>query len=628
MKKKISVLGLGLLLIALLFTSCRPATTPQVIESTPRTVEVTRIVAGTPETIIITVEPEMPTPEPVDPERARTLILGFEGGQVASPDIANPFIPARWPMISAGLHQAVFESLFYLNYETGEIQPWQAESYSFNDDYTELAIKIRPGVEWSDGQPFTARDVAFTINMLKDNPTLINGPAMEQWVEAAEVVDDSTVRITLTAPHPRFVLDFLSVQVWGSIIVMPEHIWKDQDPTTFKNLDLEKGWPVATGPYRLTQASSTEFSYERRDDWWAAKTGFHALPAPEKLIFIEQGTEDRRAAMLSENQVDGLPALGLGAYRVAQARNPNVIAWLPEPPYAWIDPCPFYFEFNTTVQPWDDPEMRWAVSYAIDKEKLADLTNEGSGLTAQFLFPTYGALSSLLEKNQALFEQYPVMEYNPEKAIEIIESKGYTRGAGGFFVGPDGQPLTLEIMGQTPSEGGVAWGISASLFTEYLAAVGIQVTPKLLSVSAYQDAASLGDFEARQAWLCGSVTDPYTTLNAFHANRAVPVGERTDYDKGAGRWVNEEYSAIVDQVAQLEPGDPHIDELFTQALEIFLRELPAFGLYQQVRIVPYTSTYWTNWPTSQNNYIHPPNWWMTTHQFLIELQPASQTASR
>jgi hypothetical protein len=47
--------------------------------------------------------------------RAQTLILGFEGGQVASPDLANPYVPARWPMISAGIHQAMFESLFYLN---------------------------------------------------------------------------------------------------------------------------------------------------------------------------------------------------------------------------------------------------------------------------------------------------------------------------------------------------------------------------------------------------------------------------------------------------------------------------------------------------------------------------------
>ncbi|MER3487220.1 MAG: hypothetical protein C4307_00055, partial [Chloroflexota bacterium] len=49
-----------------------------------------------------------------DAERRGTLIIGFEGGQIASPDIGNPFSPARWPMISAGLHQAVFESLFYL----------------------------------------------------------------------------------------------------------------------------------------------------------------------------------------------------------------------------------------------------------------------------------------------------------------------------------------------------------------------------------------------------------------------------------------------------------------------------------------------------------------------------------
>ena len=615
MKYKIHTLFLGFIVLSMILASCQPAA------PTAQTIEVTRIVAGTPETIVITATSA--AEQEVDPERAETLILGFEGGQIPSPDIANPYIPSRWPMISAGLHQSMFESLFYLNYETGEIEPWLAESYEFNDDATEVIIKIRPGIEWSDGEPFTAQDVAFTINMLKENPTLINGPAMEQWVESVEAVDDSTVRVTLTASQPRFILDYFSVQVWGAVIPVPEHIWKDQDPSTFKNFDLENGLPVVTGPYRMVEASSTEFAYERRDDWWAAKTGFHDLPAPKKLIFIEQGTEDRRTAMLAENQVDGLPAIGLGAYRVAQARNPNVIAWLPEAPFAWIDPCPLFFEFNTTVEPWNDPEMRWAVSYAMDKEKLANLTHEGSGLTAPFLFPSYGALNGLLDANQDLFEQYPVMEYNPEKAIEIIESKGYTRDEGSFFVGPDGQPLQLEIMGETPSEGGIAWGISASLFTEFLGAVGIQVTPKLLSVSAYQDAASLGNFEARQAWLCGSVTDPYTTLNAFHARRSVPVGERADYDKGAGRWVNDEYSAIVDQIGQLEPGDPAIEPLFTQALEIYLQELPAFGLYQQVRIVPYTTTYWTNWPTSENNYIHPPNWWMTTHQFLMEIQPAS-----
>jgi peptide/nickel transport system substrate-binding protein len=146
--------------------------------------------------------------------------------------------------------------------------------------------------------------------------------------------------------------------------------------------------------------------------------------------------------------------------------------------------------------------------------------------------------------------------------------------------------------------------------------------PKVLSVSAYQDAASLGQFQGRMAWLCGSVTDPYKTLDAFHARRAVPVGERTDYDKGAGRWKNAAYSRLVDRIGNLPPGDRRIGPLFRQALEIFLREVPVFGIQQAIRIVPYNTTYWRNWPTAQNNYIHPPNWWMTTHQVLLRLRPA------
>ena len=623
--KRLMILCIFLVLGASLLLAACAAPAPSGSPPAQQTVVVpqTVVVQGTPQTVVVTATP--PSAASNNPERAQTLILGFEGGQIPSPDIANPFLPARWPMISAGIHQAMFESLFYLNYETGETEPWLAESYKFNDDSTELTINLRKGVEWSDGQPFTSKDVAFTLNMLKNNPNLIFAPAIQKWVKSVDTPDDQTVHIVLTAPYPRFVLDYFSVQVWGDVIIVPEHIWKDQDPNTFKNFDLAKGLPVATGPYKMTKATPGEFDYERNDSWWAAKTGFHALPAPKKLIFVDQGTEDKRTAMLSNNEVDGLPAIGLGAFKVASARNPNVIGWLDEAPYAWIDPCPYVFEFNTTVKPWDDPEMRWAVSYAIDKTALANLTNEGAGVPNTFLFPTYGALDKLLEKNQDLFKTYPVNEFSPDKANAILDKKGYTKGADGFRVGPDGTPLTLEIMGETPSEGGIAWGIASSLYTEYLANVGIRVTPKLLAVSAYQDAASLGQFQARQAWLCGSVTDPFTTLDAYTARRAVPIGTRTDYDKGAGRWKNDEYSKIVDQIGQLVPGDPKIDPLVHQAMELFLKDLPAFGLYQQVRIVPYTTKYWTNWPTAKNNYIQPPNWWMTTHQFLLAIKPAGSS---
>src|SRR5690606_10616051 len=99
--------------------------------------------------------------------RAETLVLDSTLERIATPENYNPFLPST--TLQAGLHQVGFESLFYLNLETGELEPWQAESYQFNDAFDEVTITLREGVTWSDGVPFTADDVAFTMQMLKDN---------------------------------------------------------------------------------------------------------------------------------------------------------------------------------------------------------------------------------------------------------------------------------------------------------------------------------------------------------------------------------------------------------------------------------------------------------------------------
>jgi peptide/nickel transport system substrate-binding protein len=560
-----------------------------------------------------------------DITRAETLILGYEGGEAAAPGIANPFVPAFFPQVAAGLHQVVQESLFYVNYESGEIEPWLAESYAFNADATELTIKLRQGVEWSDGQAFTADDVTFTFNLLKDNPDLIESGApggLSTLIASATATDPSTVVVKFTQPSPRYVLEHLSVQLWGAFTVVPEHIWKGQDPTTFLNWDPAKGWPVFTGPYRPTKATATEFDFERRDDWWAAKTGFKPLPAPRRIVFIDQGPEDRRAAQLSANEVDGEPGIGIGNFRVAQAQNPNLIGWLKDPPYGWIDPCPNMLEFNTRSTPWDDPDMRWAVSDAIDKQALANVTNEGAGLVAKWLFPDYAALSGLLDTSQDVFAKYPSDQVDRVKSASTIESKGYKKGADGFYVGPDGQPLSVRLLMKSPDTGGVGWGIAASQIVQDLNTAGIQVEPSLLADNAYHQAASVGNFDLRMYTICGSVADPFATLNLFTADR-VPAGdEALPLNVPSGRWKNDQYSQLVAKIGQLVPGDPQIQPLFHQALEIFQRELPAIPLYQQLRLVPYNTTYWTNWPTKENNYFHPPNWWMSFLRIVTEIEPS------
>ena len=89
----------------------------------------------------------------------------------------------------------------FYNAFAGEMIPWIATGHRFNDDYTEVTIDIRPGVKWSDGRPWTARDLVFTINMLRANaPDLSYSTDMDNWVAEAVAEDSLTARIRLTAP--------------------------------------------------------------------------------------------------------------------------------------------------------------------------------------------------------------------------------------------------------------------------------------------------------------------------------------------------------------------------------------------------------------------------------------------
>jgi peptide/nickel transport system substrate-binding protein len=174
---------------------------------------------------------------------------------------------------------------------------------------------------------------------------------------------------------------------------------------------------------------------------------------------------------------------------------------------------------------------------------------------------------------------------------------------------------------KAPSTGGVGWGIATSQLVEDLNTAGIAVVPNLLADQSYNQAASVGAFDARMYTICGSVADPYATMSLFTADHALPAGTPLPLNVPSGRWKNDEYTAFVNQIGKLVPGDPQITKLTHDALEVFQRELPAIPLYQQLRIVPYNTTYWTNWPTKENNYFHPPNWWMSFLRVVTELKP-------
>ncbi|GAJ00761.1 unnamed protein product, partial [marine sediment metagenome] len=257
--------------------------------------------------------------------RNRTVIcVGTPGVSLTFADYEswNPYFLA---IVSASGAQVVWEPLYYYSWMADEEIPWLAESYHYNADFTELTIKIRPGAEWSDGVAFTARDVAYTLNMLRDNaPALRYSTDIEKWVKEAQVVDELTVRVILNAPNPRFMFNYLMNYSDMGVWIVPEHIWKDKDPTTFTNYDLAKGWPVVTGAYRLVLSAPEQAVWDLREDWWAAKTGFHPLPKVERVIFMPTFEESKHAEMIITNAADLSLSLSPGTFLRVMESNPKV----------------------------------------------------------------------------------------------------------------------------------------------------------------------------------------------------------------------------------------------------------------------------------------------------------------
>jgi peptide/nickel transport system substrate-binding protein len=562
--------------------------------------------------VLVPVQIVAPAPAGADVDRAHTLILDIDSGRDLTPDIWNPFLPGT--QFAQGYHQAILEPLFMLNYETGQIVPWVGESMTANNSLDQWTLKIRKGVTWSDGVPYTADDVVFTINLLLNNAPTLNGgatssAALKDWVANVQKVDDQTVIFNLKKPNPRFQLDYFSVRIWGSVTIVPKHIWEGQDPLTFKFYDPGKGWPVGTGAYKLASISPTEFSYLRDDNWWGAKTGTFKLPEPQKLIWTWAGPEESRAALMADGQLDSMMDVTLGAFKAVQARNPNVIAWYPQLPYAWLDPCARNFEFNTAVPPWDNKDMRWAVNYALDRQQIVDVAYEGTTIPSRFFFPAYPPLNALVDAAGAAgdYDRNPLWTHDPDKAKQLIEANGYTMGNDGFYQ-KDGQQLALTI---TTDEAFIEMQRIISVQVEQLQAVGINAAQKNEAGAVWGDNFAFGRFEARQGWHnCGSVNEPWSSLDTLNQKWVEPIGTRASSNQW--RWSNDEYSAIVDQIGTLPLGDPQIQPLFVKAADIYLSELPTIPIAQAKKLIPFDTTHWTGWPTHDNNYIQGTTWWQMT----------------
>jgi peptide/nickel transport system substrate-binding protein len=622
MKKLRFITSLSLFVVMVLAACTTPATPTQVPQPTtpPAAVVPTQAPAANP-TQPPSANPTATTAQGTTTEfkeipRNETVIFENTNGRNPVPDNYNPYINNQY--LQWGFWQANQESLFYLNLETGKLIPWQAESYSFNADNTEVTIKIRNGVKWSDGVAFSADDVVFTINMLKGHPELQYSADMKQWVKDVVAKDPQTVVITFTSPNPRFVVDYFSVRIWESILIAPKHIWEDKDPLTFTNYDIAKGWPVGTGPYKIVRSTETETDLDLLDTWWAAETGFHAMPAPKRAIWEGVANEEIRAAKAVNNELDAMWTLSRSTFETAVKKNPNIIGWTTDLPYAYLDACPRHLALNNAVAPFDDAEVRWAVNYALNRDQIIAIAWEGMTDPAESYFATYGALKALIDRNSAFFKQYPVLTSDPAKTAEIMTKKGYTKDSQGLFVGKDGKHITFTIITWSSETDKVKMG---PVIVDQLRAAGFDVDFQPLESSVFFDQESKGTATAWIGDMCASVADPYQAYARFHSRNYVPVGQDQSTNPPV-RYKNPELDKIIDQMQVMSPDDPKYNDLADQGLAMLMKDMPVIPLVQARLLTPFNNTYWTNWPTALNNYIQPGHWWITGNLILDELKPA------
>jgi peptide/nickel transport system substrate-binding protein len=542
--------------------------------------------------------------------------------QVPAPDIWNPYIPGTF--ILQGMNQNLMEPLFMLNYETGNIDGWLASGYTSNADQTVWTVTLRPGTEWSDGQPLTSDDVVFTINMLITHAPLLNfSIPIKNEVASVVALDDRTIQFTLNAADPFFVVSNLAGTTSQAIVPVPKHLWENVDPVTFKNPWNNGAGAIFSGPYVVKSFSSTEFDYKRNDNWWGAKSGAFPLPAPLEIHRPWIGDSATAQQALVNNDSDsGSSISGLTPSTQAAmiAQNPKILPYNAD--LGWVDPCPRMLTLNTQVAPWGNKDMRHALSYAMNRRQIVDVVYEGAGgdsAVSNFIFPTYKALQPYQSAAQDILA--PLAEYNPDKAHQLIESQGYTMGGDGHYVGSDGTTLSLDVVGPPFME---PWG---RMVVQQLQAVGVDANLRLIEWGIFRDQTGRGNFTGAVDWDgCGSVVEPWFGMNRYNKTYVNPIGtpgtENVDNTNNAGRWSNDEYSALMDQMGKLPLGDPRVMDLYLQSVRIWADEEPDIPLVQTPTLLLFNSTYWTGWPVASNNYVQPPDWWEHFLQVLIRIKPA------
>ena len=267
-----------------------------------------------------------------------------------------------------------------------------AESYSVNEDQTVYTFNLRPGLKWHDGKDVTVDDVVYSLNLARTGSLTSE---FDGYIQSIETPDDHTVVVTLNAPYSSFLY---SLYCFTSVV--PNGAF--EEGSTFEE------HPIGTGPWMFdSYTPGDNLVLKANPDYYYGKPGYDYL---EMRIM----TDDSAIAIALETGELDIASISANNYGLLQY-NENL-------EFAKVDQCQLFFlGFETTHAPFDDKNVRLAISYAIDKEGLNLVINEGACNVANGM-----SSPSVYGYNEDI-EGYP---YNLEKAKQCLAEAGYENGNG------------------------------------------------------------------------------------------------------------------------------------------------------------------------------------------------------
>src|SRR6516164_6080381 len=487
----------------------------------------------------------------------------------------------------------VYEPLMFVDtLQNAKVSPWLATSYAWSNGNKTLTFTIRKGVKFTNGDPLTPADVAYTFNLLKAHKTLdINSV----WSVLNSVATSGSNQVvmqfkTVAVPYFYYIAD--------QVAIVDQKVWsKVANPVTYADKS-----PVGTGAYKVSSCTPQNIKYTANPHYWQP-----GLPKVGTVNYPSFLTNDTANTYLANGQAQWGSQFIPNIHAFYISKSPNYHYWFP--PVANVS-----LFINLTNPILKNVAVRQAMAYAIDRPKaslIGEYGYEPASNQAGIVTPTF---SSWLDAPQAASfgNNYA---YDPQKAISILEAAGFKKGSDGIMA-KGSQKLSFTVV----NNGGFSdWVAAMQVITADFKAVGIQLTPDNVAYNTWQSDIYTGKFQLGYYAETGGPSPYYELRQWLYGPNSAPIG--TAAGSNFQRYSNPAVDQLINQYATTtSTSEEH--SIVSQLQKIMLQDVPVIPVTEQVNWFQYDTGSFSGWPTQGNPYAQPaiytyPDW----GQVLVHLVP-------